>query len=834
MTRRAAWILFAALGLGTGLSAETVPDDVAVHRFYEGGPALLLPAAERARLAEADAGERVRFARQFLARDPDSKTPENELELAIERRRREVFAADLSFLDDRGRLLFLRGAPAERVEVECLETYRAIEIWSWREATATQTAVLLQPHPSAHFVAWRPSASKRTLYTDEMEYLLEQFEELKARIRAKRPDRFFCDESEQVDRVTGVDGLFGFEQTRMRDADVEELFSPPEGLGEWARAVLATPEKEAPAPLPEPDFETSFPRALGQRLVARLRLTLPAGTPLGVVEVDSGRESRMAVRGVLERPSGVFEEFSLRFVFPPAGPDTPVVLQLERLLRPRTSFTARIEVRDELSGATVRFERALEVPAAATPEPETNVEGVVAGTELGLARLERRDTVVLLPPLDDVVFGLWRAEAIVAGDRVRRVVFMIDGKPQMTRSAPPWSAELRLPNIPDETIVRVEALSAEGEIVAADELLLNEPRGEPRVRLLAPPRGRPAIGSTRVRAAVMVPEGRRVELVEFRLNDDVVATRELPPWEALVDVPEGGELTYLTVTAIYDDGSRVEDFRVLNSTEFLEQIRVDLVELYVTVTSRDGTLVEGLDVSEFAISDNQRPQQIARFELVSDLPLTLGLALDTSSSMREAFGEAKAAAQDFLAAVLTPRDRCFAVGFSQRPVLLMPLTPDAMALETAFRDLPAYGNTALHDALVYSLYQYRGIRGRKALVLLSDGDDTASLVEFKEALAFAQRSGVAIYTIGLDIGKGSFGIREKLKKLAEETGGRTFFVDLASELVGVYEEIERELRSQYFVAFSPDPPPSEGERHVIEVEVRGGKLKARSARGYTP
>src|SRR3970040_119933 len=102
--------------------------------------------------------------------------------------------------------------------------------------------------------------------------------------------------------------------------------------------------------------------------------------------------------------------------------------------------------------------------------------------------------MVLLPPADDVVFGLWRAEAIVAGPRIRRVVFYLDGKAQLTRAAAPWTAELRLPNIPEESVVRVEGLDGEGKVVAADELLLNEPQGEARVKLVAPPRGRKGTG----------------------------------------------------------------------------------------------------------------------------------------------------------------------------------------------------------------------------------------------------------------------------------------------------------------------------------------------------
>jgi len=826
MSKTTVWLV--ALALASPLAASGSTDPEAVRRFFEEGGAWLASADERARWEAAEPSERAAIAGKFLARVP-------ELAAAVERRRQEVLDAGLSFYDERARLLFLRGEPSERTRVECGETFRPIEIWRWRDGGAERAVLLVQPSPVVHYVAWRPTTSKRVLYSDEMEYLLEQFEELRGRISGRRPDLQLCKEhAREIDELTGVSGLFGFRSGRMTDADVEAFFAPPADLAAWARGVLAAPAVASPR-LPEPEVVFRFPEARDQRLLTRIRLTLPAGVELGVVAEGSGRESRLAVTTTLDRPGGTFDQIRTRFVFPPPPPEAPVVLEVERLLRPHERFVARFEVRDETSDRAVVFDRAFEVPATPTAGPEAGDSAApVVGQEIGLSRPSSRDTILLLPPVDDVVFGLWRAEAIVAGERIRKVVFLLDGKPQLTRSSPPWSAELRLPNVPDEAIVRVEGLDAEGRVVAADEILLNEPQNEPHVKLLAPPRGRRVSGKVRVRAAVVVPQGERVESVEFKLNDRTVAELTRPPWEADVEVPATEELTYLTVTATYADGTRVEDYRVLNSNEFTAEIQVDLVELYVTVTDRGGQLVQGLSVDDFAVRDNGRTQQVARFEVVRDLPLTLGLLLDVSGSMGESLGEAKRAATDFLAGVMTPRDRCFAVAFSERPALLMPLTPDARALEVAFRDLPAYGATSLHDALVYGLYQYRGIRGRKAMVLLSDGDDTSSLVPFGDALAFAERSGVAIYTIGLDIGKGSLGIRNKLAKLAEETGGRTFFVSKANELAGVYEEIERELRSQYFLAFAPDPPAAEGERHKLEVIVQGGKLRARAARGYTP
>ncbi len=834
MSRAPLVVALCALLGSSSLPAADLPEEEVTRRFFDGGPALLLPSAERERLAAASVAERAQFARDFLARDPDPTTPENELAAAVEKRRRQVLAEGLSLFDDRGRLLFLGGIPHLRTKVECAETYRPLEIWRFDAAPTGRAAVLVRQRLTAHYRAWRPTDSKRPLYAPEMEYLLEQFEELRGRIRGRRPDLQLCKQAPEVDRVTGVDGLFGFRPERMRDADVEALFVPPSDLAAWARAVLApAADGVEPKLLPEPRLTVTFPERRDQRLLARIQLELPAGTALGAVDVDGGRESRLALDAALEREEALFDEWSVRFIFPPAAPESPIALELERPLRPRERFVLRLELRDELTGATAHFDRALSVPAEPTLEPGPTVARIV-GREIGLTRLSGRDTVLLLPPVDDVLFGLWRAEAIVAGERIQKLVYYIDGKEQFARTSPPWTAELRLPNIPRETIVRVEGLDAQGKVVAADEVLVNEPQGEARVKLLAPPRGRRVVGSVHARAAVVTPEGKRVESVVFELNDRPVATLTLPPWEATIEIPSSTELTYLTVVAKYTDGTEVEDFRVLNSANFVEEVQVDLVELYATVTDRDGRLVEGLSAADFTIRDNDRGQTIDKFELVRDLPLTLGLVLDTSGSMREAMGEAKSAAQEFLTAVLTPRDRCFAVGFSERPALVLPLTSDAKALAISFRDLPALGATSLHDALVYSLYQFRGVRGRKAMVLLSDGDDTASLVPFADALAFAQRSGVSIYTIGLGISGASLGIRSKLGQLAAETGGKTYFVDKASELAGAYETIELELRSQYFLAFSPQPPPKEGERHTLAVESKSGKWRVRTARGYTP
>jgi len=200
--------------------------------------------------------------------------------------------------------------------------------------------------------------------------------------------------------------------------------------------------------------------------------------------------------------------------------------------------------------------------------------------------------------------------------------------------------------------------------------------------------------------------------------------------------------------------------------------------------------------------------------------------------MFESLGEAQRAAVGFLENIITPRDRCFALAFADRPALLMERTSDVGAVAQALENLAANGSTSLHDAIVTSLYYYRGIRGRRAMVLLSDGEDTSSSLGFPEALEYAKRSGVSVFTIGLKIGKSDIGVRRKLEKLSTETGGRTFYIKEAVELSKVYEQIERELRSQYLVAYNSDQQGKSGVYHEVEIKVRAGKLKARTVRGY--
>src|SRR5262249_22087635 len=159
----------------------------------------------------------------------------------------------------------------------------------------------------------------------------------------------------------------------------------------------------------------------------------------------------------------------------------------------------------------------------------------------------------------------------------------------------------------------------------------------------------------------------------------------------------------------------------------------------------------GLTKDSFRVLEDGAPQTIAGFEVVTKLPLALGLALDVSGSMEDSLKEAEKAAMKFLEDVMTTKDRCFFATFNQMPELVAPLTTDRDRIAQALSGLKADGQTAIWDALRLGLYQFEGIRGRKAYVILTDGEDNASKKSYGDVVDEAKKAGVAVYFIGLKI-----------------------------------------------------------------------------------
>ncbi len=271
---------------------------------------------------------------------------------------------------------------------------------------------------------------------------------------------------------------------------------------------------------------------------------------------------------------------------------------------------------------------------------------------------------------------------------------------------------------------------------------------------------------------------------------------------------------------------------------------VDLVALNVTVTDSDNRYVTDLDQSGFLLYEDGAIQDVTFFTR-SQLPVALALLMDTSASMSEKMSTAQEAAIGF-ADRLREQDLASVIDFDNRVEILHEFTNSLDDLTAAIRRTSAGGSTSLYNAIYNSLKELAKVGAaiseateirRQAIVVLSDGEDTSSLVEFEEVLELAKRSNTVIYAIGLrsQERRTRRGFREAdfvLRQLAQETGGRHFFPDTADELPEIYQLISDELSSQYTLGYASKNPLRDGRYRRIVVRVDRPDVAARTKLGY--
>jgi Ca-activated chloride channel homolog len=269
---------------------------------------------------------------------------------------------------------------------------------------------------------------------------------------------------------------------------------------------------------------------------------------------------------------------------------------------------------------------------------------------------------------------------------------------------------------------------------------------------------------------------------------------------------------------------------------------IDMVSLTVTVSDPAGRFVTDLSADQFHVFEDGIAQDIAFFNKTR-VPIALALLLDTSASMADRMTAAQDAAVGFAVRLHAP-DVGELVGFDREVRVIQPFTGDPAVLERAIRSTTAAGSTSLYNALYVSLKELKKIRAtteqdvrRQAIVVLSDGADTSSLVGYDEVLDLARRSETAIYTIGL---KSKDEVADKafnepdfvLRQLAQETGGRVFFPARIEDLAGVYSRIADELASQYVLGYISKNPRHDGAWRRLAVRVDRPGATARTRQGY--
>ncbi len=276
-----------------------------------------------------------------------------------------------------------------------------------------------------------------------------------------------------------------------------------------------------------------------------------------------------------------------------------------------------------------------------------------------------------------------------------------------------------------------------------------------------------------------------------------------------------------------------------DSSIFKFKKQVNEVNLVFTVTDKHGRFIKDLKQSDFKVLDNNRPPaSVVNFGSETNLPLRVGLLVDSSNSIRDRFRFEQDAAIEFLNQIIRPRyDKAFVIGFDTTPEVTQDFTDNTEKLSNGVRMLRAGGGTALYDAVYYAcrdklMKEQDTFATRRAIILLTDGEDNQSRVTREEAIEMAQRAEVVIYAISTNVS----GIKLKgdkvLERMAEATGGRAFFPFKIEDVTNSFSEIQDELRSQYLLAYKPADFQADGRFHSIEVIADKKNYKVRARKGY--
>ncbi len=845
--------------MGPAVAAEDAPADEPAaspaspslppryQRFLEVVELMMTEAEREVFLGLSENYQRDHFIRRFWkVRDPFVRTTRNELQEAWEQRAlkaRELFE-DLT--GDRAKMLLTFGEPSRRTHYACTDLLKPLEVWEYAEGSDrvagyfTLVFIGHQYRGKGAHRQWEPS---------------QGLSRLTSLVRS-----FGGDERQLAQMIVrqcmrGDDILSALAQTLdlSRLNEKNPLVSKPSD--EWVRTFQArsTDIAEGAGTLAG-ELTLSFPGRHQSRTVVQGVVAVP------VAEVDFNqlgdyRSYNLLVDGEVLRKGELFDQFRYRFDFPAAQVSELIPLVIQRYLRPG-QYQLILKVEDLSSKRAYRESRQVDVPSvkrqrpavvqrpsgadgpapaadartAAGPAP-TRFETQLLEANASISTGDHTIRILSLPEV--LTVGHIRVNAQVRGDGIARVAFELNGRPVMRKSRPPYSVEINLGEHPSVHTLRAVALDAEGATLATDEVLINAGPHRFSVRLIEPQSGKPYTSSIRAHAEVEVPEGERLDRVELYLNEDLMATLYQPPFEQPILLQGAGELTYVRAVAYLREGNTAEDVKIINAPDYIDNLKVQFVELYTTVVDKKGEFVEGLEPESFSVFEEGEPQEIRRFETMRDLPIRAGLVIDTSLSMQPSLSDVKKAAHRFFESVLTERDRAALITFNDEPQLVVRFTNNQEVLAGGLTGLVTEGETALYDSVIFSLHYFSGLPGKRAVVVLTDGEDSISTYSYADAIDFARRTGVAIYVVGLSLEQQSNDVRMKMRRLASETGGECYFIDKARHLERVYDSIQEELRSQYLIAYQSSTEGGEGFREV-EVRMDTKVLEAKTIRGYYP
>jgi VWFA-related protein len=275
----------------------------------------------------------------------------------------------------------------------------------------------------------------------------------------------------------------------------------------------------------------------------------------------------------------------------------------------------------------------------------------------------------------------------------------------------------------------------------------------------------------------------------------------------------------------------------VETPETIIKSQVNEVNVVFTVTDKHNHFVKDLKQTDFKVLDDKHPPESVRgFSSETNLPLRVGLLVDASNSIRDRFRFEQQAAIEFLNQIIhSNRDQAFVLGFDTTPEITQNFTGDTERLANGVRMLRPGGGTALYDALYGACRDklQKTTQGtRRAIILLSDGEDNQSRVTRDDAIEEAQRAEVIVYAISTNVS----GVKNRgdkiMETIATSTGGRAFFPFKIEEVSDAFSQIQEELRSQYAISYKPSDFTADGRYRTIDIESLNKKYKVRSRKGY--
>jgi Ca-activated chloride channel family protein len=444
---------------------------------------------------------------------------------------------------------------------------------------------------------------------------------------------------------------------------------------------------------------------------------------------------------------------------------------------------------------------------------------------------EGGDAVKIIPPRRDVAPNLFIVDVEVKPP-VKRVEFWVEGKKIMARNAPPYRAELDLGKLPKRVEVRVVGYDERGRYIDADAFVVNERETPLEVKIT---RTQTLDRVSHFKLSIQNPKGASIKTVVLFADQKKFYEWSGPPYAVDVADDRLNNVRFLRASVI--DGSNYEasDLLFLNGAQINEELEVNLIELPVAVTDSSGVPIAGLSQSNFRVLENTKAQKITNFDAASNLPIAVGLLIDHSGSMKPRMVATRKAASEFLRRIVKPTDRAFVAGFSFDVAKVAPFVSDIGSLEEQVRSVPdASGGTSLYDAIITGLYRFRTLQGRKALIILTDGEDTTSRMTYDDMLTYARAARVPLYFIGIALGLSDISGANKMKSLAAETGGVAYFIRNVDRLDETYTQLEKDLRSQYLIAYSTESTKTDKQYRTVEVKVDRPDARVRTIRGFLP